>query len=61
MNKEKINMVSECTEIYDTKDLKDWELEVYMKIPKRFRLLWLIKLDELTTTMEEIKEYEPED
>ena len=61
MNEEKINMVSECTEIYDSKDLKNGDLEVYMKIPKRFSMLWLVKLNELTTTMEEIKEYEPED
>ena len=53
-----IEMVGECTDKYETTEHEDGSLDIHIKVPKRFKDLWLVKLTELTTTMEEIKEYE---
>lgn len=55
-----IEMVGECTDKYEAKECEDGSLDIHIKVPKRFRNLWLIRLTDMTTTMEEIKEYEEE-
>ncbi len=52
-------MVQECTDSYKAEEQKDGKLKVSILVPKRFSDLWLVKLSELKTTIEEIKEYEP--
>ncbi len=43
------------------KDLSDGSTKIYIKVPKRFRNLWITKLSNLQTTDEEIREYEDVD
>ncbi len=54
-------MVQECTDVYWPEEQSDGSLEVRIKIPRRFADLWLVKLSDLRATMDEIREYEPED
>ena len=61
MEEQKFSMVEECTDSYVAERQKDGRLIITMDIPKRFSHLWISKLSDLTTTMKEIKEYEPED
>ncbi len=58
---EKLSMVGECTDSYRSHKQPDGSRDIHIKVPRRFADLWLVKLDELTTTMEEIREYEPDD
>lgn len=57
-NHESFSMVQECTDSYKAEEQKDGKLKISILIPKRFGDLWLVKLSELRTTMEEIEEYE---
>ena len=59
MINEKYSMVKECTDSYEVTDLSDGTAEIFIKVPKRFRDLWIVKLSDLKTTDDEIKEYEP--
>lgn len=61
MSDEKYSMVQECTDSYRAEEQPDGSLEVRIKVPKRFADLWIVKLSELQTTMDEIRAYEPED
>jgi hypothetical protein len=58
---EKYNMIEECTDSYEVNRFEDGSVEVHIKIPKRFRSLWLVKLSDLETTDKEIQEYESEE
>lgn len=58
---EKINMLLECVDSFQSEERSDGGRELHIKVPRRFADLWLVKLDELQTTMEEIHAYEPED
>ena len=51
-------MIQECTDSYGAEVQPGGNLEIHIKVPKRFADLWLVKLSELTTTNEEIREYE---
>jgi hypothetical protein len=57
-NKKKISLIQECTNEYNIEEEKNNVTKITILIPKRFSNLWLHKLSELQTTMEEIKEYE---
>jgi hypothetical protein len=52
-----INMIETCTDNYEINTLPDEGIKISIKVPKKFRDLWLIKLTELTTSIEEIQEY----
>lgn len=58
MNDELISMVQECTNKYFVKNLSKTEVEINIRIPSKFKTLWLCKLSELYTTEKEIREYE---
>ncbi len=59
MNSEEISMVQECTSYYLAKRHPDGSVTVTIEVPKRFADLWIVKLSELRTSMNEILEYEP--
>lgn len=61
MDKDPICMTEECARRYQVIDKPDGGVEIYIDVPKRFRTLWLVKLTELFTNDDEIKEYGPED
>lgn len=57
MDKETFSLVQECTNKYSIEELNKTEMEIRIRIPKKFRSLWLNKLSELHTTEKEIEEY----
>jgi hypothetical protein len=57
MENTQIEMVGECTDSYRAELLEDGRTKITIVIPKGFRWLWLSKLGELRTTMEEIAHY----
>jgi hypothetical protein len=57
MDEEKFSLVQECTNKYFVENLDEEEVEIHIRIPKRFRSLWLSKLSDLRTTEQEIDEY----
>lgn len=57
MNEETFSLVQECTNKYFVENLNEEEVEIHIKIPKKFRSLWLSKLSDLRTTEKEIEEY----
>lgn len=57
MNEETFSLVQKCTNKYFVENLNEEELEIHIKIPKKFRSLWLSKLSDLRTTEKEIEEY----
>lgn len=58
MDQEVFSMVQECTNKYSVEDLSEKEVEIRIRIPKKFRALWLQKLSELQTSKNEIDNYE---
>lgn len=61
MNTEFFSLVQECSNKYYIKNLNEKEIQICIKIPKRFKTLWLIKLSELKTNQDEIEIYEDQD
>jgi hypothetical protein len=57
MDEEKFSLVQECTNKYFVENLDEKEVEIHIRIPKKFRSLWLSKLSDLRTTEQEINEY----
>ncbi|MDR3624158.1 MAG: hypothetical protein P4L16_03340 [Chlamydiales bacterium] len=57
MDEEIFSLVQECTNKYYVEDLNETEVEIRIRIPKKFRSLWLSKLSDLRTTEKEIDEY----
>lgn len=55
-----IEMVGECTSYYAVLDCGEDGICIIIQVPRRFADLWLVKLTNLTTTMDEIREYEPD-
>jgi len=51
-------MVDECINYYEVGQIQDTEFKITIKAPARFRKIWLIKLDELTTSLKEIEDLE---
>ena len=58
MDAEAISMVQECVENYSATDRPDGGVEIFLRIPPRFKDLWLVRLSELRTTEQEIRDYE---
>jgi hypothetical protein len=54
------SMVQECTDRYEAKRSDTGDLEISIRVPRRFADLWLVKLSGLRTTDSEITEYEPD-
>jgi hypothetical protein len=61
MGKEVFGLVQECTNKYFVEDLNENEVEIHIRIPKKFRSLWLIKLSDLRTNEKEIEEYKDDE
>ena len=57
MDEEKFSLIQECTNKYFVENLDEEEVEIHIRIPKKFRSLWLSKLSDLRTTEQEIDEY----
>ena len=57
-NIERYQMVIECVDNYEVTKLSNGDIEIKMRIPKRFSLLWRTKLEDLYTTDAEIVEHE---
>ena len=57
MSTEFFSLVQECTNKYLIKNINENESGIYIRIPKKFKTLWLIKLSELKTSQEEIEFY----
>ncbi|CCB89737.1 hypothetical protein [Simkania negevensis] len=58
--KEKFKMVDECINYYKVGQIQGTEFEIIIKAPTKFRKIWLVKLNELTTCLEEIEDLEEE-
>ena len=57
MDEEIFSLIQECTNKYSVEDFNKAEVEIRIRIPKKFRSLWLSKLSDLRTTEKEIEEY----
>lgn len=57
---EEINLIEECTDKYSVQD-ENGKMRIMILVPKRFKDLWLHKLSELHTTMQEITDFEGDD
>ena len=55
--KQTFSMIQECTDDYSVK-ADNSHVDIQIKIPKKYRSLWLIKLSELRTSEAEIRELE---
>lgn len=58
MNEDIFSMVQECTSKYSIEDLDEKEVEIRIRLPKKFKYLWLSKLSGLKTSKNEIDEFE---
>jgi hypothetical protein len=58
MDDSNINMLQECTAEYIINKQADGGVEIRMIVPSRFKMLWLVRLTDLKTSLQEIKEYE---
>jgi hypothetical protein len=54
---EPIIMVDECVDAYRVDDLKNGGAVITIRVPQRFRELWVAKLSELATDEPEINYY----
>lgn len=57
MNEETYSLVEELTNEYRATELSHSEIEINIRIPKKYEALWLTKLSNLRTTLKEIEEY----
>jgi hypothetical protein len=51
-------MVQECVDSYRVSDKEDEGVEIVIRVPRRFKNLWLVRLSQLSTSEEEIREFE---
>lgn len=58
MEPERISMVQECVDSYRVSDKEDEGVEIVIRVPRRFKNLWLVRLSQLSTSEEEIREFE---
>jgi hypothetical protein len=58
-NEEKFSMVRECVSCFEAVTNADESLTITIEVPHRFADLWIVKVNSLTTTEQEIAEYEP--
>ncbi|MDE3046354.1 MAG: hypothetical protein KGJ02_06900 [Verrucomicrobiota bacterium] len=57
MDEETFSLVQECTNKYFIENINDKEVEIHIRIPKKYRSLWLSKISDLRTNEDEIEEY----
>lgn len=57
---EEFKMVEECASIFEVREVGD-EVEIHIRVEQRFRDLWIVKLNRLTATLDEIAYYESDD
>ena len=55
---EEFSLIRECTNEYYIEN-KNNNIKINILIPKKFKNLWIHKLSELKTTVEEIEKYVP--
>ena len=60
VSEEQYSMVQECADSYMVEDQPDGGAVITIKVPKRFKLLWMVRLTDLRTTMSEIDEHAAE-
>lgn len=53
------SMVQECVDRYEVRDLPDGGAEIYLRVSRRFKDLWIVTLSDLQVTDAKITEYEP--
>lgn len=61
MDEKKFSLIEECTNSYRINDLNENEVEIRIRIPKKFRSLWMFKLSDLYTSLQEIEELKDEE
>lgn len=52
-----VSMIQECVASYVVDECADGSITISIKIPERFKDLWVIKLSSLTATEKELEEY----
>lgn len=57
MNEETFSLIQECTNNYFIETINKEEVEIHIKVPKKFKSLWLIKISELRASEKEIEEH----
>jgi hypothetical protein len=58
---ELFNMLEEGADSYETKDVDPNTFEIKITVPAKFKNIWLVKLDELETSLEEVEYWNTED
>lgn len=58
MSNKDISMVQECTDSYEVRPTIDGKTEIVIRVPARFKTLWLVRLSEMRTSVDEISRYE---
>jgi hypothetical protein len=53
-----IKMVVECVDRYHVSERSDGRTEINIVVPERFSNLWKVRLSELTTTKDQIDEFD---
>ncbi len=57
MRSEEISMVQECVQLYRATEMPDGGIEILIHVPRRFKDLWLVRISQLRTNEQEIREY----
>ena len=57
MMEDQMSMVQECVSRFVVKENEDGSKTITLEVPKRFADLWLVRLSEMRTTLEEIESY----
>lgn len=60
MEAEEYPLLGECSERYEVTPLEDGGVRIEIRVSRRFADLWLFKLEQLTTTESEIREFDPD-
>jgi len=55
---EKFSFVQECTNSYEVKEVNEKETKIVIHIPTQFERIWISKLTDLKTTLNELNESE---
>ncbi|WP_316355863.1 hypothetical protein [Candidatus Neptunichlamydia sp. REUL1] len=59
--KEQYSMVQELTDHFLVEKPDNGKFKIHIEAPEKYRFLWMSKLSDLRTTMEEIKEMEKDE
>ena len=61
MGDQKFQMIEECVYKYEARKTPQGDLLVEIRAPARFADLWLLKLNELIATSDEIEQLSPDE